>query len=135
MNENNQLHGTLVLVRPDMEHDPVNQQGEVGVLTYVAEDQGVFVSFRNSVEGKYDAGNLMQLKDRDQIFAERKNYGDLEIEDYKDLYKISLLLDMGRSQDILRALEIAGKNPAVWQKTLLPVAERMVAKQELALGR
>jgi hypothetical protein len=135
MNENNQLHGTLVLVHPYLEDDPARQQGKIGILTYVAEDKEVFVSFQNGAEGQYNAGDLLQLKDRDKIFDERQNFGDLSLDDYKDLYKISLLQELGRSTDILHALEIAGRNPAVWEKTLLPVSERMTAKQDLSLTR
>jgi hypothetical protein len=135
MNENSELHGTLALVRPDLENARLNQSGEIGVITYIDTQDEVFMSFRNGVEGRYSPDDLMQLKDRDQIFPELKNYGDLDTDDYKDLYKISLLQDMGRSTDILRALEIAGNNPAVWDKTLVPVSDRMTVRHELSFSR
>jgi hypothetical protein len=133
--ENSDLHGTLVLVRPDLENDPVRQQGQVGVLTYIDSSDNVYVSFPNRIEGKYDPDALMQLKEKEEIFPQLKDYDALNMEDYKDLYKISLLQDMGRSTDILRALEIAGNNPALWDKALVNVEDKMAWKQVFSVSR
>jgi hypothetical protein len=135
MNENSHLHGTLVMVRPDMENARLSLAGEIGILTYIDTHDEAFVSFRNGAESRYSPEDLVQLKNRDEIFSELENYRDFSVEDYKDLYKITLLLDMGRSTDILRALEIAGNNEAVWDQTLVPVSDRMTVQHDLSLSR
>ncbi len=133
---NNDLHGTLVLVRPDLKDDPAKQQGKVGILTYVAANEDIFVSFRNHAEGRYTAGDLFQLKDKHELFSDLMDYGSsLGLKDYKDLYKISLLQDSGRSTDILHALEIAGANASIRDKSLVTVQERMGCRAVLAAGR
>ena len=133
--DNNELYGTLVLVHPDLKDDPARQQGKVGVLTYVDSNEDIYVSFLNNAEGKYKSENLFQLKDREQLFSALSDSTSLEVNDYKDLYKIGLLQDSGRSTDILRALEIAGNNSSIREKSLVKLEELMVPKREHSFSR
>lgn len=134
--DKNELHGTLVLVHPGLENDPAGQQGKVGILTYVDSNDEIYVSFANKVEGHYSPNALLQLKDRSELFPGLMTDASLlDLNDFKDLYKISLLQDTGRSTDIWRALEIAGNNPAIWSKCLVPVENSIPLKMEQFVSR
>jgi len=132
----NELHGTLALVRPDLENDHARQLGEVGVITYVDNTDKVYMSFPKGGEGIYEPADLFQLKE-DDFFTTVKNdnSGSIGIKDYKDLFKIDLLQKMGRSTDILRALEIAGTNPAIWDKVLDSVDSKLAQHQVYTMTR
>ncbi|MGF7036943.1 hypothetical protein [Mucilaginibacter lappiensis] len=137
MMNKNELHGTLVLVHPGLENDPAGQQGKVGILTYVDSSDEIFVSFdNNQTEGKYSPNALLQLKDRSELYpAMMEEAASMNLEDYKDLYKISLLQDRGRNIDIWNALEIAGNNPAIWSRSLVPVENSIPLKMDQFVGR
>jgi hypothetical protein len=134
--ENGNLAGSLVLVRPDLENDPVRQQGQIGIVTYVDLKNDVFVSFKNGTEGIYTGDALFQLKNREQLFSDLMgNASSLEVKDFKDLYKISLLLDKGRSTDVWQALEIARDNPDIWKGSLVAIENDKAREQVQTLGR
>jgi hypothetical protein len=137
MMNRNELHGTLVLVHPGLENDPAGKQGKVGILTYVDSSDEIFVSFdNNQSEGKYSPNALLQLKERSELFPDMmKEAATLNLDDFKDLYKISLLQDRGRNVDIWDALEIAGSNPAIWARSLVPVENSIPLKMEQFIGR
>ena len=133
---NNELHGSLVLVRPNLENDPVRQQGQIGIISYVDLKDDVFVSFKNGTEGIYTGDSLLQLKNRDKIFTDlMSNASSLELKDFKDLYKISLLLDIGRSTDVWQALEIARDNPDIWKGSLVAIDNSMARQETQTVGR
>ena len=133
---NNELHGTLALVRPDLENDAAHQQGQVGVLTYIDNSEKAYLSFPKGGEGIYEPADLFQLKEGN-VFEALKNEagGKMSVKDYKDLFSIDLLQKLGRSTDTLQALEIAGSNPAIWDKALDTVASRMAQAQTYAMAR
>jgi hypothetical protein len=64
-----------------------------------------------------------------------KDASAMDLKDYKDLYKVSILQDVGRSKDIWQALEIAGNNPAIWSKALTPVENSIPLKMQQFVGR
>ena len=132
----NELHGTLALVRPDLENDPARQQGEVGVLTYIDNSEKVYMSFPKGGEGIYEPADLFQLKEEDFFTAVKNdNSGTIGLKDYKDIFKIDLLQKMGRSTDTLRALEIAGTNPAIWDKVLDSVDSKISQNHSYSMTR
>ena len=134
--ENNELYGTLVLVHPDLKNDPAGQQGKVGILSYIDSRDEIYVGFENGREGKYSPDALMSLKDKSEIFPDlMANGSKLDLSEYKDLYKISLLQDRGRSTDIVHALEIAAKNPAIWDKSLVAVDQLLAPRMAQSVGR
>lgn len=119
---NENLNGTLVLVRPDLTIDPANGQGKVAVVTYDRQQSNeIYVNFANGQEGVYPPEFLLKLKDRQDILSDLKNDGaSMPLDSFKDLYKVGMLLDRGTSTAQWQALEIAGKNPAIWDKALQP---------------
>ena len=121
---NENLTGSLVLVHPELANDPLNKQGQVGVLTYPREFNEMYVSFPGGGEGTYDADKLLKLKDKQAIFEDlMKNGSSMEQNDFKAMYKIMLLQDRGTSRATYDALEIARDNPGIWDKTLDRIAQ------------
>jgi hypothetical protein len=131
--ETKNLNGTLVLIRPDLENDPVKGQGKVACIKYAPQQmEGLYVSFLNGQEAFYKPDELLQLKDKHEVFKELMENGiNLDVKDFKALYKICLLQDKGTGTALVQALEIARDNPSVWPRTLVPLARQ----QNLALDR
>ena len=128
---NENLNGTLVLVRPDLTIDPANGQGKVAIVTYDRQQsKEVYVAFNNGKEGIYPPESLLKLKDKNTILSDiTANGSTMSLDHFKDLYKISLLLDRGTSTAQWQALEIASHNPAIWDKAMQPA--KTVEKQAL----
>src|ERR1700756_4539954 len=126
MKERTNLHGALALVRPDLENDPVRQQGEIGIITYADEVHNeLYVIFDNGKEGVYPGEALCQFKTPEDVAASPvNNEREMQLKDYKDVYKIGLLLELGRSEDLMKALEIARDNPDIWRDVFVTVGER-----------
>lgn len=122
---NENLNGTLVLVRPDLTIDPANSQGKVAIVTYDRErSKEIYVAFNNGREGIYPPEFLLKLKDKKSILDHlTANGSTMPLDNFKDLYKISILLDRGTSTAQWQALEIAGQNPAIWDKAMQPAKE------------
>lgn len=122
---NNELLGTLALVHPDLNHDPDGRKGNIGIITYVDSlKEQVYLSFEAGGEGRYQAAELMRLKDRDKLFPGlMKNASGLGLNDFKALFKISNLQEIGRGQDQWQALEIARDNRGVWEGSLESLSE------------
>jgi len=117
---NESLNGTLVLVRPDLTVDPANGQGKVAIVTYDREQsKEVYVAFNNGKEAIYPPEFLLKLKDKQTILNDLMANGSaMPLDNFKDLYKVSLLLDRGTNTAHWQALEVAGHNPAIWDKAL-----------------
>ena len=137
MKERTNLHGALALVRPDLENDPVRQQGEIGIITYADEVHNeLYVIFDNGKEGVYPGEALFQFKTPEDVAASRvDNDREMQLKDYKDVYKIGLLLELGRSEDLMKALEIARDNPDIWRDVFVTVGERIEQRQKQSVGR
>lgn len=122
---NENLNGTLVLVRPDLTVDPANGQGKVAIVTYDrVQSKEIYVAFNNGKEGIYPPEFLLKLKDKKTILNDlMANGSEMPLDNFKDLYKISMLLDRGTSTAQWQALEIAGQNPAIWDKSMQPAKE------------
>ncbi|MBS7565575.1 hypothetical protein KHS38_14270 [Mucilaginibacter sp. Bleaf8] len=122
--KNESLTGSLVLVHPDFKDDPVQRQGQVGVMTYPRELNEMYVSFPGGGEGVYSWDTLLKLKDKQDIVRNLTSNGSAMPEnDFKALYKIMLLMDRGTSLGTLSALEMARDNPSVWERALDPVRQ------------
>ena len=134
--ENGTLTGTLVLVHPDFKNDPVQMQGQVGVMTYPRELNEMYVSFPGGKEGIYSWDTLFKLKDKQEIFDDlMANGSSMEQNDFKAMYKIMLLQDRGTSRGTYDALEIARDNPGIWERALDNVRHTEKIGQEKVYAR
>lgn len=134
---NDNLIGTLALVHPGLENDPARKHGEVGVITYIGKENGeIYMSFPGGGEGVYEAGTVLSLKDKNEVLNTLVNDGDnMDVNDFKNLYKISILQDRGTSTGLLSALEIARDNPNIWDQTLQAANATEVMKLEKVMTR
>lgn len=125
------LTGTLVLVQPDLELDPNMKKGMIGVLTYARSETENYVRFPGAGEAFYPAGQVMMLKDKQQVFEDLTHNGSsMPLDDFKAMYKIMLLQDRGTSQALYSALAIANDNPGIQEKVLESISPEQ--KRELA---
>lgn len=129
--ENQNLAGTLVLVKPDLENDPGPKHGHIGVLTLAFSEKENYVKFPEGGEAYYPAEQVLMLKDKQEVFNDLTNNGSsMPLDDFKAMYKIMLLQDRGTSQALYSALAIANDNPGVQEKVLQPITPTQ--KQELS---
>jgi hypothetical protein len=120
--ENQTLAGTLVLVKPDLENDPGAKLGQIGVLTLAFSEKENYVRFPEGGESYFPAEQVMMLKDKQEVFTDMTNNGSsMPLDDFKAMYKITLLQDRGTSQALYSALAIANDNPGVQEKVLQPI--------------
>ncbi|SDP47042.1 hypothetical protein SAMN05428975_1348 [Mucilaginibacter sp. OK268] len=124
---NNELLGTLVLVHPDLKDHPAGREGDIGIVAYVdSPNNQVYLRFTDEAEAVYPSDALFMLKNKEKLFSEKSAGGsDMKLDNYKDLYKIATLQDMGRGKDIWTALEIARDNPEIWKNSLVSVEESL----------
>jgi hypothetical protein len=128
---NESLTGTLVLVQPDPENDNGKSRAQIGVLTYARSETENYVRFPEGGEAYYPAGQVMMLKDKKQISDDiTRNGTSMPLDDFKAMYKITLLQDRGTSQALYSALAIAKDNPGIQAGVLESI--RPEQKQEMA---
>ncbi|MES2108731.1 MAG: hypothetical protein V4577_08295 [Bacteroidota bacterium] len=134
---NNELLGTLVLVHPNLENHPAGREGDIGIVAYVDSPKNeVYLRFTDEAEAVYPSDALFMLKDSDKIFPEAAiDRSNMNMDNYKDLYKINTLQSMGRGKDIMNALEIARDNPGIWPSSLVSVEESLGLRHNQYVGR
>ena len=128
---NDELIGTLVMVHPDLKGDPICKQGNVGIVTTESfENDYVCVSFRTGEHGYYTHDVLLALKRPATIYGEiLRNATVLETADFKQLLRISLLVDSGLNRDRRAAMELALSNEVVLKYIMLPLTQTIKIKQ------
>lgn len=135
--KDNELLGTLVLVHPYLENHPAGREGDIGIVAYVDPAQNeIYLRFTDEAEAIYPSDALFSLKNKDQLFpGGPEAVAATSLENYKDLYKIATLQDMGRGKDIWHALEIARDNPGIWPSSLVSVEESLGLRHNQYVGR
>ncbi|WCT13885.1 hypothetical protein [Mucilaginibacter jinjuensis] len=132
---NQELTGTLVMVHPDLKGDPICKQGNVGtIVTESIENDYVCVSFRTGEQGYYTHDVLLTLKKPATIYAEiLKNATLLPSADFKQLLRISLLVESDECKDKRAAMELAISNEMIRKYIMLPLKQRIKIKQNTLL--
>ncbi|MFD0764492.1 hypothetical protein ACFQZI_06485 [Mucilaginibacter lutimaris] len=134
---NKELLGTLVLVHPDLENHPAGREGDIGIVAYIDEPHNeIYLRFTDEAEAIYPSDALFLLKDREHIFSrESGGTNAATLNDYKNLFKIATLQDLGRSTDIWNALEIARDNPEIWPASLVSIEESLGLRHNQYISR
>lgn len=133
MNED-ELTGTMALVNPELDNDPLQQQGKAGMIAFAefARDD-FFVTFPDGKRGLYSSDALMIFKKPAEIYQELiANTRDIEIPDMKALYRIGMLLDAGKGKDIKEAMQLAEQNPGTHSRALISLKEHLGPELEMA---
>lgn len=103
----------IVMVHPDLTHDPYNQRGNVGVVTNIdLERDDVFVEFSDSKIGIYESEALLSFisvkkleQDIDSIIE------DLFLTDYHDAKRVFQLTRSDNEKSLRNAWDIIKVNP------------------------
>lgn len=134
---NDPLHGTLVLVHPDLTEDPAGMQNHVGRIEQIdlhADD--VYVDFGDGKTALYAANALLVLKAPDAIFnileASDKNRYD---PGFKDSYSVAILLYHGFSSGPRAAMKLAMNSDAVRDTCMESLREVLDRNQNREVGR
>lgn len=135
----NELRGTMVLIHPDLTHDPAGKSGQLGVITgYEPDNDNVFVGFGKAGQGLYGTDAVLALRDGPAILAdlaEQKKY--MSVDDVGTVFKIGMFEEVSSTPTNTRiALEFAKNNAAVRQMVtrslehLLGIEKRMSVYHE-----
>ncbi|WP_457133882.1 hypothetical protein [Mucilaginibacter sp. UYNi724] len=111
------------MVSPDLKNDPAQGQGKIALVNYESlHDKEIYVAFDNGQEAIYHPDALLRLKGKEDILAELLDNGsEIRGDDYKDLYKITMLQDRGTGKAEWQALEIVQQNQRISNTALEPV--------------
>ncbi|HZY35583.1 MAG TPA: hypothetical protein VFE53_02980 [Mucilaginibacter sp.] len=123
-----ELKGVVVLVHPDLVHDPVNRQNQVGVISHAdLMNDDIFVSFEGE-QGLYASDALLTLLPAEEI---HQHLADMAYEtpfrELKALTQIDLFLRYGGENKERMAMEIARLNPDI-QRFCLDTLAGQIAK-------
>jgi len=106
------LTGNLVMVHPKLENDPVQRQGQVGIITSadLAKDE-VYVGFGNSPLGLYSTDALLVLKPHNELYTDILTHiKEMDTPNFKTLMEITLLQEKSSVNYLRDAMELAATN-------------------------
>jgi hypothetical protein len=134
MNQSDDLTGTLVLVHPELPEDPVNKQGQMGMIMFAEpEKDDFYVTFGKNERALYSGDSLLVFKKPGEIYkglmSDTKN---LSIPDFKALHRIGMLLDNGTSQGSKDAMKLAAENPGVHSRAMETLQSKLGLEVSIA---
>lgn len=132
MNQTDDLTGTLVLVHPNLTDDPVNKQGQMGMIMFAEpEKDDIYVTFGKNERALYSTDALLVFKKPNEIYQQlMTNVKDIPVADLKALYRIGMLLDNGTSKGAREAMQLAVDNLGILNKAM----ETLQSKLGLDIG-
>jgi len=126
-----ELTGNLVMVHPKLTDDPVQRQGQIGIITSadLAKDE-VYVGFGSSELGLYSANALLVLKSHNQLYNDiLTNIQKMDTPDFKTLMDVTLLQEKNATNYTRDAMQLAATN----ERTLAYATFSL--QEKLGLGR
>lgn len=133
-----ELPGTLVLVHPDLIHDPAGKQNQPGMITDVdLENDDIYVSFAKGEQGRYSADALLIMKPANTIhFDLMQNRMSLDTADFKTLMRIMLLQNGHPTMtDKRTAIKMASQSDILRNGSMATVAEFYPQEHAISFGR
>lgn len=127
MNKYDELTGTLVLVHPHLVNDPAGKHNQIGMITSAdLENDDIMVSFGKDGQGRYATDALMVFKKNSTIYFDMmKDATKMEVGDFKEIFRISMLLDSGLTKDQRVAMELAKNNPLALEYSMATIEEEL----------
>lgn len=107
-----ELTGNLVMVHPKLSDDPVQRQGQVGIITSadLVKDE-IYVGFGNSPLGLYSTDALLVLKPHHELYKDILTHiKEMDTPDFKTLMEITLLQEKSSVNYLRDAMELAATN-------------------------
>ena len=110
-----ELKGTSVLVHPEFDDDPAQQQGKVGMIaTSDLDNDDFYVSFGQGKYGRYSSQALLVFKPTEQINDLLENDARKSSEeDFKTLFQVNMMQHLGMTPLVRKAMELAKDNKVV----------------------
>jgi hypothetical protein len=103
-----------VIVNPELKTDPMHMQGKIGYIAAAdLRNDDFFVDFENGRTGLYSASTLLVLRSHQVVYkALMSRQLPLDKVEFKDLMRVSTLLQSGGHQDDMReALRLIHSSP------------------------
>ena len=122
-----ELTGKLVVVHPGMNYDPLGQQGKIGLITNIIdENDTVFVRFSLHQFGVYSGDALLALRPQQELLVNlRSGIDSMKKNDILEMLNIYLLQASGRSDDIREAITLALSSETLSELALISVKDRI----------
>jgi len=132
-----ELTGNLVMVHPKLVDDPVQRQGQIGIITSADLDNDeVYVGFGNSQLGLYSANALLVLKSHNQLYNDiLTNIQKLDMPDFKTLMNITLLQEKNAVNYTREAMQLATTNARTLAYGTISLQEKLVLGKEQSLDQ
>lgn len=127
------LTGNLVMVHPRLENDPVQRQGQVGIITSadLAKDE-IYVGFGNSPLGLYSTDALLVLKPHNELYQDILTHiKEMDTPDFKTLMEITLLQEKNSVNYLRDAMELATTNDRTLAYSTISLQDKLgLAREE-----
>lgn len=127
-----ELQGQLVLVNPDLLHDPYLRRGQIGVVTdtRLKKDE-ITVTFGDGQKSLYATDVLLVLKPQEELYGLIKSsFMKLDERDFVTLMDIDDHLRNGSINALARALEIAVSNQMLLTMSTVSLQEKLRLSME-----
>src|ERR1700749_2071735 len=123
---NDELKGTVVLIHPDLPHDPANRQNQVGLISHAdLMNDDFFVNF-DGEQALYASAALLVLRSAEEIHQRLADIAyETPFRELKALTQIDLFLRYGGEKKYQMAIEIARLNPDVQHHCLETLANQL----------
>jgi len=137
MNKIDELTGTLVLVHPHIMNDPEDRKNQIGIIASAElENDNVIVSFGKEGQSLFSADALLVLRKHASIhFDTLQDHAKMNVRDFQDLLRVSMLTNSRLTKDHRQAIEISRDNPAVLEYSMASLEEELGLKQDYSLNR
>lgn len=127
-----ELHGQLVLVNPQLTHDPYLRRGQTGVITdtRLKKDE-VTVTFGDGQKSLYATDALLVLKSQEELYGLIKSsFMKVDERDFAMLMVIDDHLRNGSINAFAQALEIVGSDQTLLAFSTVSLHERLQLSME-----
>ncbi|HEY4196249.1 MAG TPA: hypothetical protein VGM63_11985 [Mucilaginibacter sp.] len=131
-----ELMGQYVLVHPELNGDPANKAGQVGVITGVdLENDNVYVGFGKNGQGLYGTDALLILRHHSRI-KDVLQVVELNVNDHKALFQLALLQELRQSPaNTKTAMSLAMQSETVRKHSMQSIENFLGRDQPQYLGR
>ena len=139
------LTGTLVLVHPELTTDPAKRQGQIGMITSADLNNDVIrVGFGNTPVALYATDALLVLRPHNDLYRDLlTDVKQMEVQDFKTLLRVSMLLENGSPNQLKEALEMVMANKqtleygtvSLQDKMALVMEKQIEVQQQVGIGR
>ena len=123
----NELQGTWVLVHPDLGSDPLQKQGQIGLVTDVdLEMDDIYVSFGKGQQGLYSTDALLVLKQPGEVYKNTMaNRAGMDTADFNTLLNITVHQGLNTPAANRDAIELALDSQTVRDHSLVTLRDKL----------